>query len=336
MDSLTQFVLGAGVGVACLGRRIGPRKAALIGGALGTLPDLDVLLPASDPIDAFVNHRGFSHSWLVHTAVTPVFGEILRRIDPRLREHRWTSWLAVWLALTSHALLDAFTTYGTRVLWPLSVEPVSWSTIFIIDPIYTLPLLVVAVMSLGRRDWRPGFGAWVAGALLLSTAYLGWTLVAQTIARDKVMAALAASDRRFDRVMMIPMPFNSLLWRGLAVNGEHYANVYVSILDTGGPAKVHVHERGVSHEGQADRRLVDPVAEFSDGFYALKRVDDHLHLADLRLGVTPDYVFIFRIGRFNGERVEPIFPVKLARRIDPDGFDWLWRRIFDESAIRAE
>ena len=39
MDSLTQLALGAGVGAAVLGRRIGPRRAAAAGAVLGTLPD---------------------------------------------------------------------------------------------------------------------------------------------------------------------------------------------------------------------------------------------------------------------------------------------------------
>ncbi len=64
MDSLTQFVLGAAVSTVLLGKKLGPRKAALIGGALGTLPDLDVLIPYDDPIDSFVYHRGWTHSVL--------------------------------------------------------------------------------------------------------------------------------------------------------------------------------------------------------------------------------------------------------------------------------
>ena len=50
MDSLTQFALGAGIGVAVLGRRIGPRRAAIAGGLLGSVPDLDVLYPFDDPV----------------------------------------------------------------------------------------------------------------------------------------------------------------------------------------------------------------------------------------------------------------------------------------------
>ena len=91
MDTLTQIVLGAGVCVAVLGRRLGPRRAAIAGGLLGTLPDLDVLIPAGDPVETFVSHRGFSHSLIIQAMVTPVIGEghvfiFLEPSSPRTRD----------------------------------------------------------------------------------------------------------------------------------------------------------------------------------------------------------------------------------------------------------
>ena len=53
----------------------------------------------------------------------------------------------VWLCLVTHPLLDAFTVYGTQVLLPFSDYPVAWSTLFIIDPLYTLPLVVGVVAA---------------------------------------------------------------------------------------------------------------------------------------------------------------------------------------------
>lgn len=66
MDSVSQFALGAAVGVAALGRRVAPWRAALWGGIAGTLPDLDVLVDHGDAVRNMVLHRGASHSlfWL--------------------------------------------------------------------------------------------------------------------------------------------------------------------------------------------------------------------------------------------------------------------------------
>ena len=65
MDSLSQIALGAAVGTAVLGRRVGA-KAAVWGAVCGTLPDLDVLISHGDPVRDFTFHRAESHAlfWL--------------------------------------------------------------------------------------------------------------------------------------------------------------------------------------------------------------------------------------------------------------------------------
>ena len=62
MDSLTQIVLGAAVGEATLGRKVG-NKALLWGAIAGTIPDLDVVyikLIGGDAIDEIVRLSGKS------------------------------------------------------------------------------------------------------------------------------------------------------------------------------------------------------------------------------------------------------------------------------------
>ena len=64
MDSVSQLVLGAAVSAACVPARH-RRKALLLGAALGTLPDLDVLIDYGDAVSNMRFHRGFSHSLFV-------------------------------------------------------------------------------------------------------------------------------------------------------------------------------------------------------------------------------------------------------------------------------
>jgi inner membrane protein len=64
MDSLTQLTLGAAVGEATLGRKIGNR-AMLWGAVAGTIPDLDVfagLMVNMTSLETLTFHRGPSHS----------------------------------------------------------------------------------------------------------------------------------------------------------------------------------------------------------------------------------------------------------------------------------
>ena len=79
MDSLTQVVLGAAVGEATLGKKVGNR-AMLWGAIAGTIPDMDVFLKYFvDAISATEMHRGFSHSLLFGVLFAPIFGWLIRK-----------------------------------------------------------------------------------------------------------------------------------------------------------------------------------------------------------------------------------------------------------------
>jgi inner membrane protein len=157
MDSLTHLAVGAAIGTAVLGRKAGA-KAALWGAAIATLPDLDVLVSYGDPVRDFTSHRASSHALFWLTLVAPLLAWVAWRLHRSadqaqgVRYRDW--WLLAWLALVTHALLDAFTVYGTQLLMPFSDYPIGVGSIFIIDPLYTLPVLVgvVAFYLLRRRN----------------------------------------------------------------------------------------------------------------------------------------------------------------------------------------
>lgn len=74
MDSLTQVVLGAAVGEAVLGKKVGNRAMAW-GAVAGTIPDLDVYVRYfTDPMTATEMHRGFSHSILFSVLMAAILG----------------------------------------------------------------------------------------------------------------------------------------------------------------------------------------------------------------------------------------------------------------------
>ena len=80
MDSLTQIVLGAAVGEAVAGKRIGNR--AMVWGAIGgTIPDLDVLSNLwMREIDALAVHRGITHSLFFSIVAPLVFAWLVRAL----------------------------------------------------------------------------------------------------------------------------------------------------------------------------------------------------------------------------------------------------------------
>lgn len=347
MDSLTQFALGATIGVATLSRRIGPRKAAITGGLVATLPDMDVFLPSQDAITDFVSHRGFTHSLIVQTLVAPVLGLGIGRLFQGLRSAPpWLPIGAVWLMLTTHALLDAFTVYGTRLLWPLVDYPFGIGSVFIIDPLYTIPLVVVTLWALFQGEWGRKIGRGATVAIVVSCTYLGWSLLAQQVMRDKIAAVLEREAIRPEKLLVTPMPFNTVLWKGIAIDGDSYVNVYSGLFDGPEARDIHRHPRHLSLAEELAGELpavtlARSVERFSKGFYAYGFAETgagtgDVLLRDLRMGATPNYVFTFKIAESKGGAVSQTAPVKLDRTVEDGALQWLWTRIFDETAHRAE
>ena len=139
-------------GEATLGRKVGWR-APLWGGLCGLLPDLDVLWPFADPVSAFTWHRGYTHALAALVLATPVVAWAAAASIPRPVRSGGAGCLLAFLALLTHPLLDCFTVYGTQVFLPFSDFPVAWSTIFIIDPAFSVPVMlgVLAALVLSRE-----------------------------------------------------------------------------------------------------------------------------------------------------------------------------------------
>ena len=337
MDSLTQLALGATVAAAALGPRIGPRKAVLVGAALGTAPDLDVLVPLGDAVSDFVLHRGPTHSLIVQALVTPLFGEALMRWFDGLKGQRARTYLAVYLCFVTHALIDALTIYGTRLFWPVTPEPFAVGSMFIIDPLYTNPHLAILVWGLALRAWSPRFARATTAALVLSTAYLGWSVLGQQIAQARGAAALAKLGVEPESVIASPTPFNTLYWRVLAVERERYVNLYLPLFGGDDAITAYAHPRGGHLEGCANRiAKAQDLMAFSKGFFKLEEVEGRLRVSDLRMGLTPQYVFAFDVAETGAAGINPIHPVRHSPvREAGDDFDWLFAGLRGVRAIRT-
>jgi len=307
MDSLTQFTLGATVSAALLGRHIGYRKAAIIGGLMGTVPDLDTFIPHDDPVEKFVTHRGPSHSLIIQALVTPVFAEPLVRFFRSLKDHRTLTYVAVYLMFATHALIDAMTIYGTKLLWPIVEEPFGVGSIFIIDPLYTLPLLIVTIWAFFVRDYTPNLKRAVIGALAISTLYMGASAALQHDAAKKADTWLAEKGITAERTLTIATPFNILYWRTIVIDRDRYLNLYTSTI--GGIPALYSHPRRVDLVGcLAGNVHFQALSTFTKGIYSINTDGDKVIFADLRMGLTPDYVFRFHIADLKDGAPQDIQP----------------------------
>ena len=298
MDSLSQIALGAAVGVAVMGRRTAVWKAAAWGALAGTLPDLDVLIDYGEPIANMVMHRGNSHGLFWLTLFSLPLALLVARISgdwPIWR--RW--WLALWLVLITHPLLDVLTIYGTQLAMPFSNYPYGVGSVFVIDPLYTLPLLVGTVWALvARRKVGSGLRANAVG-LILSTVYLVWGVAAQQHVSVIARAALQTQGIAAHSVLVTPTPLNTVLWRVVALSEDDaYYEGFYSLLDAAPPRiEFAAYPRGKALDAELDRvQGVQRLRAFTKGFYALRQVDGQVHISDLRMGQEPDYAFTFAVA----------------------------------------
>ncbi|HEX6239453.1 MAG TPA: metal-dependent hydrolase, partial [Polyangiales bacterium] len=323
MDPVTQIALGGAVAVATMGRRTSAWRAAAWGALAGALPDVDVFIDHGNPVHDMVLHRAETHALFWLSLASLPFAWVVARLH-RETAHwsRW--WCALWLALVTHPLLDTLTVYGTQLALPFSDHPFGTGSVAIIDPLFTLPLLVGTGMALaGRRQRANTIG------LVLGGAYLAWGLAAQQHVTRVAAAALGAQGIAAERVLVTPTVFNSLLWRVLVVQGEHSHEGFHSLLDRDPSIQFERFDRG----GQAlaaELRDVDAVrriAAFSKGFYALRQDGPRVLLTDLRMGLEPHYSFRFVVA----ERASPPVPLAVPLQVGsrPDlgvALPWLWRR----------
>lgn len=290
MDSLTQAVLGAGIAgaIAPAGHR---RKALLLGAALGTLPDLDVFIDYGGAVENFTMHRGFSHSIFVLLPFSLVLWWVLWKLWPPVREAP-LRWLAVVsLALITHPLLDAHTAYGTQLLWPLDVPPTMWATLFIIDPLFTLPLLVATVLAafIPNRSWSTPL---LRGAVAMALVYLAWTWVAQAKVQHDAREMLAGMRLEDAPVFVTPTPFNSVLWRIVVQTRSGYLEGFGSVKPGAAPLgfKAYVSDKAAL-AAASDVWAVRRLRWFSQDFVGAEVKNGRLLLSDLRMGQEPYYVF---------------------------------------------
>jgi len=335
MDSITHLFLGGAIAAAMAPAN--RRRAAILAGALiNSLPDIDVIplaLWAPDPVANMTLHRGGTHSLLVLPLIGLLLWWLLKSRWAPVREQprRWL-WL-IQVTLLAHPLVDAFTIYGTQLFWPMPMPPAMWASLFIIDPLFTLPLVLACVIAWAARERPLAKQALVAG-LALSTVYLGWSLTAKAMVERVADQSLAGLGLQAAPRFSVPMPFNTLLWRVVVSTPEGFLEGERSLVADKGPMRFRSYRSDVEVlESVRGFPAVVRLAWFNRGFMKAEQRDGKLVLSDLRMGVEPDYSFRFAVAERDGDdwREIPVeqlkWPWQATRRLPA-----LWRRVWHQDA----
>ncbi|MBA6152489.1 metal-dependent hydrolase [Gelidibacter maritimus] len=300
MDSLTQIILGAAVGEAVLGKKVG-NKAMLYGAIAGTIPDLDVFSSHfTDTVTALEIHRGFTHSIVFSVIFAPIFAWIVTRYESYKDIKGW-SWLFFW-AFFTHPLLDAFTTWGTQLFWPLDTR-LAFKSIFVIDPLYTLPFLVFLILTMFQKRTSRKRRIYNNIGLIVSSSYLALTLVLKSVAFTKFKSALEDQQIAYKQIDVRPSPLNTILWSANIETDDAYLLAYYSFFDSQ-PIAFQTYKK--NHELLGDlvnTEKVQRMINISKGWYTIINKDDKLLFNDLRFGLlsmdagAQNFVFQYEVVR---------------------------------------
>ena len=331
MDSLTQIVLGASVGEAVLGKKVG-NKAMLYGAIAGTIPDLDVLSRFFvDTITATEWHRGFSHSIFFAIAAAPVFGWLISKVE-RKGEANFKDWSwLMFFGLFTHPVLDAFTTWGTQLFWPFDMR-LALQNIFVIDPLYTLPFLVFLILTMRQERTSSKRRSYNRLGLTVSTAYLITTLILKGIAYKEFTHGLEVQGISYKAINTRPTPFNSILWAANIDVGDAYLMGNYSFFDS---EEIEFTSYPKNHKLLGSLETNDKVKRLigiTEGWYAVTKKEGNLFFNDLRFGLISldatnnQFAFSYEL-----EKTKQGLKIRETPKSNVDAkriFSTLWERIW--------
>lgn len=284
MDSITQIVLGAAVTEAAIGRKVG-NKAILWGAIAGTIPDLDVLAEhVVDNITALEIHRGLSHSIFFALILSPILGWILTKIYPKENAtfKDWT--FAMFLGLFTHPILDAFTTWGTQIFWPFDTR-VAIKSIFVIDPLYTIPFATLLIWAMFKRKDDPKRRKLNNLGLWMSSSYLALAIIFKAVAYHQFTSNLDKQQIEYSEIETRPSPLNSILWMANVKTEEGFRTAEYSLFDSKDIrfSEVLPKQDHLIKEFETEEKI-QTLKRITKGWYTIEQQDDKLIFNDLRFG----------------------------------------------------
>ncbi|MFZ3218336.1 MAG: metal-dependent hydrolase [Candidatus Acidiferrales bacterium] len=190
MDTITHGIVGSLIGKGFFSKR--NARVATFAATIGAMfPDVDVVeeVFSRDPLAIVKYHRAITHSFVG----LPFFAAILAwltRAGFAFARKRWglrdwesPSWLILFIiyavAIASHILLDAMTSFGTRIWYPFSQDRVAWDVLFIVDFCFTaialLPQIAAWIYSDRTKGSARALSMW---AVFTIGAFAAWIIAA--------------------------------------------------------------------------------------------------------------------------------------------------------------
>lgn len=301
MDPISQAVFGASLSQTFAKNKVSQHSAMTIGLLAAMAPDLDIFIRSkSDPLLTLEFHRQFTHALIfipigafICAIVFYFFINLLRRLRVNLN-HRLTFLQVYWfsfLGYATHGFLDANTSYGTQLLWPFSNERIAWNTISVVDPLFTLPILILIILSVYRRTKR-----YARIAFIYAIVYLSLGIFQHQRAEASLIELAQKRGHSIERMQVKPSFANRHVWKMLY---EHDGYYYVDAVKLLLNKKIYPGESISKFNIDKDLALLNKESQsaidierfrwFSDNYLALYPSMPN-YIIDVRYSILPNSV----------------------------------------------
>jgi len=285
MDSLTHIVLGACIGEVALGKKIG-RKAMLWGALVQSIPDIDFIAGLwMDTAHELVAHRGFTHSFLF-AGIASFFLAMVAEKWHRPHNISMERWIGFFLfEILTHLFLDAFNNYGVGWFEPFSEKRISFNTIYVADPFFSIAPGICFLVLLFMKKKNPQRKRWAMAGLLIPLLYLGYASINKLTIDLSVREMAEKQQISYNRYFTTPAALNSWLWFIVLEDSTGYHAGYRSLFDRQKNLDLGYFPRNMDLLAPIDDHVeVQLLKKFSQGFYTIEKWNDTLVFNDLRFG----------------------------------------------------
>lgn len=273
------------MGEAFAGRTVG-KKAMLWGILAQSIPDIDFLaafwLPTADNLFA---HRGITHSILFALLITPLIAGLANHWH-RPHNISFTRWfLFIGSVILIHIFIDAFNNYGVGWLEPFIHVRISFNSIYVADPFFSIvPGLAFAGLLILRQKQEIRKWIWRTG-LIIPFLYLGYGLANRWYIAKETKEILSAKKINYNQLLITPAPLQSWLWFVAAGTDSGFYTGYKSVFDSKPLIDFHFFPKNnFLREQVKDEVELNKMIRFSQQFYTLEKHADTFIINDLRFG----------------------------------------------------
>jgi inner membrane protein len=238
MDNITHSLTGALTAKFIESRPTAPEEKAGLRRTFfwlfvitANLPDIDVVFGLmTDPVTSIRHHRAITHS-VLFAPVLALLPALLFYFFSKVKNIKLL-WLVSLLGIFLHIFFDLLTSFGTRIMLPISETRYSLDWFFIIDPFFTL--MITAFLLAGK--WIPARRSLIM--TLGIVAMVTYVLVAafnHSMASIRIAEAARKEGVSWTRISALPQPLSLFRWQGLVQTEDTVYQTFFSLFDDSSP-----------------------------------------------------------------------------------------------------